>query len=416
MDGVNYPKSRWFVLVLSVIVTGITAMALISPAPLIGAIQKTMSDLSLGQVTYVAMFYFNFFVAFSALFGGILLDRFGIVKVYIGGMILITAGSLLVPFIGTSYSGMFLLRLLQGCGTGPIMAAGAYIAATYFPRDERSIATGAVGVATSGGLLVGFIYFPRIFAATGNWQTAMTWLAPISVLGIVFSIIIGFIPKPSDTIEAAPDVSNNNELKAALHIPVTWIAIGCVFLLSWIYQAFMDLIPNYLGYAPPIGLGKGEVAAGQAMSCVQLLFMVGAMTSGIITDKVFKSNGRPMLLTGFLAGGFFGLLIKFPFITGNNTLLITCLVLAGFFYAFVVPQAIGFLARNYPKNITGKLGGLAWGIGIFGGAAGVAAGARALHVTGLYQMSINIMVSICVVGFFVGLFLRKKKETGESKA
>jgi MFS family permease len=118
-----------------------------------------------------------------------------------------------------------------------------------------------------------------------------------------------------------------------------------------------------------------------------------------------------MLLIGFLMGGIFGFLVKFPFITGNNTLLISCLVLAGVCYSFVVPQALGYLAKNYPRHITGKLGGLAWGIGIFGGAAGVAAGARALHVTGFYQMSINIMVGICLVGFFIGLFLKTKRDS-----
>ncbi len=411
MGEIIYTKFRWFALVASTIVTAITAMALICPATLVPAIQKSMPNLSLGQVTYLTMFYFNFFVGFAALFGGILLDKFGVIKVYIGCLIAIGIGALLVPFIGDSYNGMLLIRLLQGCGTGPVMAAAALIAASYFPNNERSIAVGSIGVAVSGGSLLGFIVFPRIYVATGSWHAALAWLAPICIIGIIFTIILAFGPKPPEEEQATAEEPDKGAFKAALHIPVTWVAIACIVMLAWIYQAFMDLTPNYLGYAPPVGLGKGVVGAGNIMAIVQILYMAGAMASGFITDKILKGNGRPMLLIGFLMGGIFGFLVKFPFITGNNTLLISCLVLAGVCYSFVVPQALGYLAKNYPRHITGKLGGLAWGIGIFGGAAGVAAGARALHVTGFYQMSINIMVGICLAGFLIGLFLKTKRDS-----
>jgi MFS family permease len=412
MNEIIYPKFRWFVLVTLVVVMATTAMALISPAPLVGAIQKSMPNLSLGQVTYVTMFYFNFFVGFSALFGGVLLDKFGVTKVFIGCLLLISVGALLVPFIGNSYYGMLFIRLLQGCGTGPVMAAGAKIAASYFPMNERSIAAGAVGFAVAGGILLGFQVFPRIYVATGSWQTALTWLAPIGIIGIIFSVILAFGPKPPEVEQVKTEGPGKNEYKAALLMPVTWVAIGCIVMLSWVFQAFMDLTPNYLGYAAPVGLGLGEVKAGNIMSIAEIFFMAGAMISGTITDKIFKGNGRPMLLTGFLMGGIFGFLIKFHFITGNSVFLIGCLIVASFFFSFCNPQTIGYLAKHYPKNITGKLGGLSMGIGIFGGAAGVAAGARALHITGFYQMSINIMVGVCVVGFLIGMFLTPKKEKG----
>jgi len=410
MNELIYPKFRWFVLVTLVVVMGTTAIALICPAPLVGAIQKSMPHLSLGQVTYVTMFYFNFFVAFAALFGGILLDKLGVVKVYIGCLVLISIGALLVPVMGNSYGGMLFIRLLQGCGTGPIRASGANIAASYFPQNERSIAAGAVGFAVSGGVLLGFLVVPRIFVATGSWVAALTGLAPISIIGIIFSIVMAFGPKPPQVEQPATEMPGRGELKAALLIPVTWVAIGSIVMLSWVYQAFMDLTPNYLGYDTPVGLGFGEVKAGYIMSAAQIFFMAGAMISGTITEKSFKGNGRPMLLTGFLMGAVFGFLIKFNFITGNSWLLVGCIIGACFFYSFCNPQTIGYLAKHYPKNITGKLGGLAMGIGIFGGAAGVAAGARALHVTGFYQMSINIMVGVCVVGFLIGMFLTPKKE------
>lgn len=408
MNEIIYPRFRWFVLITSIIVTTTTAMSLISPAPLVGAIQQSMPDLSLGQVTYVTMFYFNFFVAFAALFGGILLDKFGVIKVYIGGLFLVGVGALMVPFVGDFYYGMLLIRFLQGCGTGPVMAAGAAIAALYFPHNERNIAAGAQGFAVSFGVLLGFQYSTRIFAATGSWNASLTWLAPICILGIILSIIVAFGPKPPEVKAVHTETASKGELKMALLLPVTWVAIASIVAMSWVYQAFNDLTPNYLSYAPPIGLDLGEVKSSNIMSFAQMVYMAGSIIGGIITDKVFKGNCRPILLSGFLIGAIFGLLIKFDFITVNLFFLTGSLALAAFFFSFVNPQALGYIAKNYPAHITGKLGGLAMGIGIFGGAAGVAAGARALHITGLYQMSINIMVGVCIVGFFIGLFMRPK--------
>lgn len=46
------------------------------------------------------------------------------------------------------------IRLLQGVGTGPIMAASIPIAAADFPPNERSIATDTQGFSVGFGFVI----------------------------------------------------------------------------------------------------------------------------------------------------------------------------------------------------------------------------------------------------------------------
>ncbi len=80
-EGIN-PGFRWLVLVTMVVVTAITSILLIAPAPLIGEMLKTMPQLSVEQVVFMTMSIFDIFVAVAAILGGLLLDKLGFMKVY----------------------------------------------------------------------------------------------------------------------------------------------------------------------------------------------------------------------------------------------------------------------------------------------------------------------------------------------
>lgn len=412
MNDVIYPKFRWFVLLTLLIVTSISSLALISPAPLIGEMIKNMPYLSPGQITGVTMGIFNLFVAVAALAGGFLIDKMGVIRVYIGGLALIIIGYILMPFIGDTLWGMGLIRFLQGFGTGPIMGAAAAIATSWFPVKERGFVTGIQGFAVSFGIAIGFILVPKMLQATGDWQSALLWLAPFSCIGLILTLIVAFGPKPPVTAVIETGTTNKGELLSAIKKPITWIIIACVFLLSWVYQAFNDLTPGYLALDAPVGLGKGA-AGSQLLVGAQISFMIGSIVSGFINDRFLKGNVRPLITTGFLLGAIFAFAMKVPAIYSNTTLLVTSLTLAAFFFSFVNPQAMAYIANNYPKQITGSLGGLTMGIGIFGGTLGVAAGASALHTTGFYGMSINIMCGIALLGFLLALCLRTKSSTSK---
>jgi MFS family permease len=114
------------------------------------------------------------------------------------------------------------------------------------------------------------------------------------------------------------------------------------------------------------------------------------------------------MATGFLVGAIFTYLIQVDFITVNQGMLVFCLTAIGLFYSFVNPQAVGYLAKNYPKEITGKLGGLATGLAIFGGWGAATMGGIVIHTSGYPASILANMFFLCIIGFIVALFLKPK--------
>ncbi|WP_160297629.1 MFS transporter [Demequina salsinemoris] len=409
----TYSPFRWFILATLVVVVAAQAVAMISPAPLIGEIMATNPDLSAGQVTFMTMGTWNLFVALAAIGSGPLLDKLGFQKLYLFGLVLIMVGMLLVPTLGDTYTGMSIARAIQAIGGGPIMAAGVYVAATCFPSKERSIATGAMGFAMSVGVAGGLSLAPAFLASTGDWQQALfnMWFLP--AIGIVMTLIVMFGPKVAPALPAnhdfeAASISNAAIFKKALLTPITWVAIGCVVLASWFNQAFNDMTPGYVALDPPVGLGLGAEGSNM-LALAQFGQMAGAVVIGFVVERVFRGKVRGPIAIGFgfLTAGSLALLI--PGVTGNSVAFTSSLLITLFFFAWINPAALGYIAKHYPAGVTGKLGGLAQGLGVFGGLLGVSAGSYALHVTGFYTVSTYIMAGVCALGLVLSLALKPVK-------
>jgi MFS family permease len=401
------PGFRWLVLVTMFVVTATTSIFLIAPAPLIGEMIRTMPGLSAGQVVLMTMTSFNIFAAVSAILGGILVDKFGFVKFYIGGLIIIGIGALLTPFIGSSSWGIILIRSLQGIGTGPIMVAILPIAARYFPVKLRSLIIVIQGLAVSLGISLGLIFIPRIFQATQNVQTPMAWLSPICILGLIFSFIVALSEKRPEEELSGIKIPFKEDIMTALSNPVTWVVFACLSVQAWFYQAFSDLIPTYLNAATPAGLGYDQGIEGTLMSAASWIFICGGFIGVLITEKFLKGNARPVVLAGFVLGAIF--LIFIPAMASNHMILGISVCAISFFSAFVTPQASGYIAKYYPKHITGTLSGLT-GISAFAGIAGPMVSSTALQNSGGFQLPFAIMVSVAVIGAIIAIFLKPVKE------
>jgi len=411
MNNELYPKFRWFVLLVLWFITVTEGIILISFAPLMGVI-ATQMGLTLGEATGAFMGAFTLFVTVGAVAGGFLVDRAGAVPVFIISCVCMLVGDILIPTFSDNFGAIVALRILEGFGAGAIMGVGSAVAAVWFPQKERGLVLGIQGLSVSLGIAIGFGTTPAMFEATGSWTTAMAWLAVVPLVGILLSVVVALGPKAhvnDDQVVACDRVATQNNFKLALRQPVTYIGILCIFFLSWVMQAFNDLTPAFLAIVPPVGVGYGPVEAGKYMMFVQIAFMVGSVIGGIVMEKVFRRVVKPVVMIGFIGAGIFCFSIKFGFVHSNPSVLIPCLILAGFFQGWVNPNVQAFLAMHYPANIVGKLGGMWMGLGIFGGTAGVVAGSIALHSTELYHMSILIVGIIAIVGLVCASFLNPPK-------
>lgn len=407
----GYPKTRW--LMLAAVVSGqiMIGTTMICYAPILGVIAKDIG-VSVGEISAAAMGVVIMIAGISSILSGPLLDKFGVSRLIAVGAIITSIGMLLVPTLSHSIQQIILVRIIIGIGWGPFSACTSSVAAKWFPEHQRGMVAGMIGVGISLGIILGFILTPAFMEKAPHWSTAVGKLAVIPIVCFVLSFLTNFIKEP--TLDETIDVANDKD-KVSSHItlafksPVTYIGILCMFLFTWVMNAFNDLTPGYIAIEAPTGLGFGPAAAGQYMSAVQIGMLIGSAASGLILAKIFKGRIKGVMITGFLFAALFTFSVKLPFVYTTSGLLFACLFLVGFFEAFIIPMVATFIAINYPSTVTGRVFGTTFGVSIFGGAIGVFVGATFLHTTGNYMTSITIVSAVAVIGALVSFLLNKPK-------
>jgi len=422
-EAMVYPRFRWVVMVAMLI--GVTAQGviMIAPSPLIGEVAKYLGR-ELGLVTFTVMGLWTVTVCVGGVIGGAVVDRMGIVKVYVVSSVLLIFSAALIPVAGRNLPVIVVLRLIGGLGTGPIITTIARMAAEWFPVKERGLITGIQGMATALGIFVGFGASPVVFAATKSWPVTMVWMAVPAIVFLLLSTVMLFGPKaPELIVEEREDTQIAlKDFRLALREPIVYLCIAYTFLFNWLIQGINDLTPGYFAIPSPVGVGWGPVAAGQLMMAFQFTFMVGSLLSGWLNDKIYRGNTRLQVMLAYILTAIY-FFVRFSGVTGKgpNFLMLVILIVSAFFLGQGIATVMAFIARNFPEHITGKVGGIAMGIGLIGGVVGVGFGSTALTKTHTYQMSILIVTIVAIIGFFVATALQKPKsfahlhgQTGQS--
>ena len=411
-DTLKYSNFRWFALVAMVIVTASTSATLIAPAPLIPTIFTSMKW-DPGVTTAVTMLTFQICVSVFAFLGGFLIDRLGPIKVWVISLIVLLTGLALVPVIGNTVAGLMFCRILNGAGTGPVMASIISFCAQRFSYKERTVVAAFQGFSVSTGIAVGLVFSPFMLkVANGNWQLAMVYDGLLPVLGLVFALIVLFGPKQAEIQEAQAKVINSasqsGDLKKALLGITFWMLLIMMVIDSWCQQAWINIAPAFYGSPLPLGLGIDPLISGQMLSWGSYAMMAGTLLTPFVTEKIFKGNFKALIAIGLLisAVGMF----YFRHLTADSGAMLTLLpIIVLFFSSFVNPNVVGYIARNYPDTITGRLGGFVNAGGPGGAAIGVAIGSVLLSQYQSFLPNMNVLTVLFIIGAVAVWFVRPPK-------
>ena len=405
---VVYSKYRWFVTFAFVIATLAQGMLLIAPTPLVGEISKSLNT-DLGTATAATILPFTLMVAIGGVLGGLLMDKIGLAKTMIFSTAIAVVGALVMPAFGHSIGGIIVFRALQGFGCGPIIGSGPRVAAEWFPVSQRGIYQGISGASLPLGIAIGLGASPQIAAHTG-WLAMNAVFGILMLIALILLIIYSFGPKsPGCLADEAVGEAASADLKIAFKLPVFWLVVLAIFCLSWVMQGYNDLTPGHLAVPRPVGLNMGAAASGAIMGIYTLAFMIGSLFCSPVVDKVFKGNYKVANFVLFILTAIFCGSVLLPFVNSNPPVLIICLILAGFFMGQPMVNGMTFISKYYPVHITGTIGGVSLGIAIFGGTFGVLAGSTALHITGMYVVSIIIVLVVCIIGALASLGISRPK-------
>jgi MFS family permease len=407
-DTVDYPRFRWLVLLIACLGYAGAQINMIAFAPLLPGIAKDL-QVDLPTATNL-MTVFLFWASVALIGGGFLCDRFGIMFVVELGLLCASVPAVAFPWIGTSYYAVFWIRLVQGLSMGFLMCAMAPIVAVWFPLTQKGLASGIMGASISLGSAAGVLTAPLIFMVLKSWQQTVAWLSIVGWAGLALTAVTLFIgapqpPSKPQTGMAPP--SSEKSFKQALSFPFTWVGVLVTFFAAWCLQTLYNQTPAYFAADKPIGAGFGAMFSGQLMLSVMIAGMIGPIIGGVLQDKAFRGNPQPVMLIGFTLSGLCIYPLQLPVVYENTPFLVALLFLAGAGIQFVYPGIVVLVSKSYPVHIVGKTMGLWFGIGAFGGAAGLFAGGLAVASQGNYTGAISLMALGGLLGVILMVILSR---------
>lgn len=410
----TYPAMRWLVLLAGGIAVLAGNMYIISFSSILTDIAGDLG-IDIGTATnFMSMFMLA--ASIAIIVGGMLCDRFGILFVMVLSSLFASGGALLMPLMGHQYATALVARIFEGIGTGFAFCLMSPIMATWFPPKEQGIAAGLLGMATALGAVISYPLSSGIFEATGSWQVMSAWISLIGWAGFILTFVLVAVPKPAlpsrARAEGAP--TSGNDFKRQLAEPMTWICTLVVFFAAWQLQTIYNITPTYLAADTPLGLGLGYMTASKLMLGASIAGVLAPIVSGILQDKVFKTNARPFMFIGYALCCVFMYLLLLPAISGSNSLLLVCIILAAAGVAVLYAALPLFVSLNYPLQVIGKVFGIIFGLGAFGGAIGLFAAGAAVDAKGNYHLAITLISLAALVGFVCVLFLRRWRRSKEA--
>jgi len=410
-ESIQYPRYRWLILIAAALSYINVQIVNLSITPVLPHIAQDLG-VDLGVATnFMWVFLFSGNIFMIAV-GGVVCDRFGILNTLFVGLLFAILPSILMPWIGETYHGVFYARLIQGLSPGFIFPAQAAILAIWFPLKEKGLATGLMSAGVALGSALGTMGAPYVFKMVATWQQMTAWVSIIGWIDLVFIIVLFALPKPQPPVQQlqSPAQSDKDSFKLALFAPLTIIGVFVTFMASWNMQCLYSLTPTFLSADTPIGAGYGPIIQGWLMINVTVISgILGPMICGLLVDRVFKGSTKQIFTIGFILMCVFVYTIKIPFIYENKVLLSISLLLAGFGVQFVMPAIYIFISKSYRHQIVGKMLGLWMGLGTFGGVLGLYLAGKTLTFTGNYSIAFTLISFSALIGLFLSMVMSKAK-------
>jgi ACS family probable galactarate transporter len=387
ITGNKQTRVRYIILLIIFVITAVNYADRVTLSIAGTEVAKNIG-LSLGDLGKVfSAFGFSYLI--MQLPGGMLLDKFGAVKVYSYSLFFWSLFTLLQGFVGefpVSYAviSLFLLQLLLGLAEAPAFPANARMVAAWFPAKER---------ATASSLFNAAQYFSlAVFSPFLGWMTyACGWknvFIVMGILGFILTIVwakyvrnpmehrgvsrreLEYIRQGGAVVNVADNKKENNAPK---WIYIRQLLSSRMMLGIFFGQYFLNTITWFFLTWFPIYLvqerGMSILKVGLAAAIPALCGFLGGILGGVVSDSLLRrgfsltlSRKIPIACGMLLASGI--ILCNY---TNSSTAIIALMAMAFFGKGF---GALGWpiIADTAPKEVIGLCGAL---FNIFGNIASI---------------------------------------------
>lgn len=278
---------------------------------------------------------------------GILSDRLGGKKVYIGTMIFIILPLIFVPMV-QSFPLLILLALLLGMAGTTFAIAISYVSA-WFPPEKQGLILGIAGMGNIGNALAGLI-IPQI---NSNW--GFDWIYYSLIIALIVIILLF-----ATLAKEMPISSEKKTLKQQLSVVKdknTWFLSLFYFLTFGSFVALSNYLPSFMSdqfLMNPVNAGLVSAAFAAVAT---LMRPVG----GVVADKM---NPTKLLSGLFICVILFAL--GMAVLLENYVIFTTCIFLT----ALAVGLGNGVVFKMVPMVSKGNTGAVTGFVGAAGGLGG----------------------------------------------
>ncbi|MBP6237353.1 MAG: MFS transporter [Saprospiraceae bacterium] len=389
---------------------------------------------------------FQFTYAIAMLFAGRIIDKLGTKKGFIWAIVLWSLGAMIhawaVPIgngllkvlgwvgiisVPASVLGFIFSRMVLAVGEAGNFPGAIKATAEYFPKKERSFATGIFNSGANVGAILAPLSVPWIESNYG-WEAAFLIVGAVGFIWLIFWLI--FYEKPEEQnrmskeelayIQAGDDVVETNNETALPHKNIPWVKllgynqtwsfITGKFLTDGVWWFFLFWLPAFLN--DQYGMQKTEIMLPLAV--LYSLTMFGSIGGGWFPTyfinkghEVYAARMKAMFVIALIP---LVVLIAQPL--GHITFWIPVLLIGIGASAHQAWSANIFTTVSdlFPKSAIGSVVGMG---GMAGGLGGVlitkVAGALFDHYKALghIETGYTIMFAFCALAYLLAWFIMK---------
>ena len=386
---------------------------------------------------------FQFVYAISMLFAGRIIDKLGTKSGYAWAIIIWSIGAIVHAysiFIGSvvvnamalvglaavpvSIVGFMISRALLAVGEAGYFPSALRATAEYFPKKERSFATGIFNSGTNVGAILAPLTVPWV-AKQWGWETAFILIGALGFIWLIFWQI--FYEKPEDQKRLSkneleyinsdagePLIKNSEEVKVPwiklLGYKQTWAFAFGKFMTDGVWWFFLFWLPKYL--EAQYGMVKTEIMLPLAV--LYSMTMFGSIGGGWFPIYFIKKGYTPYdgRMKAMLLIAFFPLVVLAAQPLGGYTFWIPVILIGIGASAHQAWSANIFttVSDMFPKKAVGSIVGIGGMAGGFGGVVmSKLGGAFFDHYKALghIQTGYTIMFAICAVSYLIAWTVMK---------
>jgi ACS family hexuronate transporter-like MFS transporter len=261
---------------------------------------------------------FQFMYAIALLFAGRIVDRLGTKTAYTLAIIVWSGGAIVHAYslelgaglkamlglaVPASVVGFIVARTILAIGEAGNFPAAIRATAEYFPKSERSFATGIFNSGANIGAILAPLTVP-VLAALWGWQAAFIWIGAVGFVWVAFWTILFDEPARqrrlsraeldyirSDDKGAAPVAPTGPApgLRTLLGLRQTWAFATGKFLTDGVWWFFLFWLPKYL--TDKYGMATSDLVLPLAV--LYSMTMFGSIGGGALPARFMRTGSAP---------------------------------------------------------------------------------------------------------------------------